>query len=138
VKGTTILLSGDRWTVVDVAPAAPLAEMVAAILEEEGFVAQTRGAEALADALTHLGTLTAGVTLVVVPEDQAEAALALIADTVTDYEGDELDEVLTRLALDPSALGSDDPFDEDDELAALDDLDDDGDAEDDLRSLDED
>jgi hypothetical protein len=138
VKGTTILLSGDRWTVVDVAPAAPLAEMVAAILEEEGFVAQTRGAEALADALTHLGTLTAGVTLVVVPEDQAEAALALIADTVTDYEGDELDEVLTRLALDPGALGSDDPFDEDDELAALDDLDGDGDAEDDLRSLDED
>jgi hypothetical protein len=138
VKGSTILLSGDRWTVVDVAPAAPLAEMVAAILEEEGFVAQTRGAEALADALTHLGTLTAGVTLVVVPEDQAEAALALIAETVTDYEGDELDEVLTRLALDPGALGSDDPFDEDDELAALDDLDGDGDAEDDLRSLDED
>ena len=139
------MLSGDRWTIVDVAPAAPLAEMVAAILEEEGFVAQTRGAEALADALTHLGTLTAGVTLVVVPEEQAEAALALIAETVTDYEGDELDEVLTRLALDPGALGSDDPFDEDapfdeddDELAALDDLDGDGDAEDDLRSLDED
>lgn len=144
MKGTTITLSGDRWTIVDVAPAAPLAEMVAAILEEEGFVAQTRGAEALADALTHLGTLTAGVTLVVVPEEQAEAALALIADTVTDYEGDELDEVLTRLALDPGALGSDDPYDVDepsddeDELASLDDLESDDESEDDLRSLDED
>ncbi|CAN5658696.1 hypothetical protein BH23DEI1_BH23DEI1_09010 [soil metagenome] len=135
MKGSTITLSGDRWTVVDVAPAAPLAEMVAALLEEEGFVAQTRGA----DALTHLGTFTAGVTLVVVPEAQGEAALALIAETVTDYEGEELDEVLARLALDPGALGSDDPFIEgDDELASLDGLDGDADSEDDLRSLDED
>jgi hypothetical protein len=136
VKGTSILLSGDRWTIVDVAPAAPLAEMVAALLEEEGFVAQTRGLEALADALTHLGTLTAGVTVVIVPEREAEAALALIADTVTDYEGDELDEALTRLALDPGALGSDDAPD-DDELASLDALEGDDDSEDDLRSLDE-
>jgi hypothetical protein len=137
VKGTSILLSGDRWTIVDVAPAAPLAEMVAALLEEEGFVAQTRGLEALADALTHLGTLTAGVTVVIVPEREAEAALALIADTVTDYEGDELDEALTRLALDPGALGSDDAPD-DDELASLDALEGDDDTEDDLRSIDED
>jgi hypothetical protein len=138
VKGTSILLSGDRWTIVDVAPAAPLAEMVAALLEEEGFVAQTRGLEALADALTHLGTLTAGVTVVIVPEREAEAALALIADTVTDYEGDELDEALARLALDPGALGGDDVPDDEDELASLDALEGDDESEGDLRGLDED
>jgi hypothetical protein len=138
VKGESILLSGDRWTIVDVAPAAPLAEMVAALLEEQGFVAQTRSLAALGDVLTHLGTPAAGATVVVVPEADAEAALALIADTVTDYEGEELDEALTQLALDPDALGSDDLGEDDDELAGLDELDDDDEDEAALRSLDDD
>jgi hypothetical protein len=117
MKGSTIVLSGDRWMIVDVAPAAPLAEMVAALLEEEGFVAQTRGVEALADALTHLGTLNVGAALVLVPEADGPAALALIEQTVTDYEGDELDAVLAELAQDPDALGRD----ESDEWEAVDD-----------------
>jgi hypothetical protein len=133
MKGTKIRLSGDLWTVVDVAPAGPLAEMVAALLEEEGFVAQTRGLEALADALTHLGTHSAGTTVVLVPERDADAALALIAETVTDFEGEELDDVLARLAEDPDYLGHGDDEDEED---ALDRMDDDHDDLDDLERLD--
>jgi hypothetical protein len=36
VNGETLRLNGDLWTVVDVAPGEPLAEMVATILEERG------------------------------------------------------------------------------------------------------
>lgn len=117
MKGTTVTLNGDPWTVVDVAPAAPLAEMVAALLEDEGFVAVVRGVDLLGDALTHLGVGSAGATVVLVPEADGEAALALIAQTVTDYEGDDLEVALAALADDPAALGTvdtdDDEIDED-------------------------
>jgi hypothetical protein len=112
MKGTTVTLNGDPWTVVDVAPAAPLAEMVAALLEDEGFVAVVRGVDLLGDALSHLGVGSAGATVVLVPEADGEAALALIAETVTDYEGDDLDAALAALATDPAALGT---VDEDDD-----------------------
>jgi len=128
MKGTTVTLNGDPWTVVDVAPAEPLAEMVAALLEEEGFVAVVRGIALLGDTLAHLGIGAAGASVVLVPAADADAALALIAETVTDYEGDDLDEVLARLADDPTALGAADPDDddpdEDDELRAVDELED--------------
>jgi hypothetical protein len=75
---------------VDVAPAEPLAEMVAAILEEEGMVAVVRGADPLDDVYSHLGGARVGTTVVLVPQPDAERALALIAETVTDYQGDEL------------------------------------------------
>ncbi len=117
MKGTTITLNGDPWMIVDVAPAAPLAEMVAALLEDEGYVAVVRGMDLLGDALTHLGVGSAGATVVLVPEAEGEAALALIAETVTDYEGDDLDVALAALADDPTALGAvdvdDDEADED-------------------------
>ncbi len=118
MKGTTVTLNGDAWTVVDVAPAAPLAEMVAALLEDEGYVAVVRGVDLVGDVLTHLGVGSAGATVVLVPEADAEAALALIAETVTDYEGDDLDAALAALADDPTALGAggandDDADDED-------------------------
>jgi hypothetical protein len=122
MKGKTITLNGDPWTIVDVAPAEPLAEMVAALLEEEGFVAVVRGAELLGDTLAHLGIGAAGEALVLVPADSAEAALALIAETVTDYEGDDLEAALDLLAADPHALGA---GDDGDELTALDALEDD-------------
>ena len=98
MKGESALINGDTWTVVDVAPAAPLAEMVAAILEEEGFVTIVRGAGGMADVLTHLGAHSSETTLVLVPEAQAQAALDLIAETVTDYEGEELDALLEEMA----------------------------------------
>ena len=94
VKGNTVRLNGDLWTVVDVAPAEPLAEMVATILEEEGFTVVVRVAVGMADVLTHLGGVSSETTLVLVPEGQAEAALELIAETVTDYEGEELEALL--------------------------------------------
>lgn len=107
LKGETLVVNGERWTVVDVAPAAPLAEMVAVILEEEGFVVTVRGADLIGDVFSHLGASdTLGTTLVLVPEGDAERALELIRETVTDYEGEELDEVLERLAsegVDPAA-----------------------------------
>lgn len=95
MKGETMMINGGHWVVVDVAPAAALADMVANILEEENFVVMTRGSEALADdVLAALGADSLGPTLVLVPAEQAEAALALIAETVTDYEGDELEALL--------------------------------------------
>lgn len=97
MKGESLLLNGDRWTVVDEAPAEPLAEMVATILEEENFTVVVRLASRFGDVLTHLGGVSSETTLVLVPEDQAEAALALIAETVTDYEGDELEAFLTEM-----------------------------------------
>ena len=114
MKGQQLLINGDRWTVVDVAPAAELAEMVAVILEEEGFAVYTRGASTFSsDVLSHLGMTTPGATYVLVPEADAERALALIAETVTDYEGEDLEDLgalLEDLALES---GSDDDFDDD-------------------------
>ena len=120
MKGTTVTLNGDRWTVVDVAPAEPLAEMVAALLEDEGYVAVVRGIALLGDTLAHLGVGAAGVSVVLVPELDAEAALALIEETVTDYQGDDLDAALAELAADPSALGEVDPDDDEDDAADAD------------------
>lgn len=94
LKGITVTLNGDPWTIVDVAPAEPLAEMVAAILEEEGMVAVVRGADPVDDVFSHLGGSRVGTTVVLVPQADAERALALIAETVTDYQGDELAELL--------------------------------------------
>lgn len=94
MKGDTVRFNGDLWTVVDVAPAEPLAEMVAAILEEENFTVVVRGVDLLADVLGTLGSVSSETTLVLVPEGQGEAAMALIAETVTDFEGDELEAFL--------------------------------------------
>lgn len=98
MKGTTVIINGDRWTIVDVAPAAELAEMVAALLEEEGFVTITRGPGFASDALTHLGTHAIGTSYVLVPEPDAERAIRVIEQTVTDYEGDDLDALLAEIA----------------------------------------
>lgn len=98
MKGETVLINGDNWTVVDVAPAPELAEMVAVILEEAGFVTMTRGPNIMGDVLTHLGTHSLDTTYVLVPRQDAERALALIEATVTDYEGDELDAVMADIA----------------------------------------
>ncbi len=105
MKGSVVTLSGDPWTVVDVAPAMPLAEMVAALLEDEGFVTQVRPAAGVPDALAHLGVGESSAAVVLVPSQDAERALALIAETVTDYVGDDLEAALAALADDPDALG---------------------------------
>lgn len=94
LKGAVVTLNGDRWTVVDVAPAEPLAEMVAAILEDEGILSVVRGADPLDDVYSHLGGSRVGTTVVLVPEADAERAFEIIAETVTDYQGDELEQLL--------------------------------------------
>ena len=98
MKGETLRVNGDMWTIVDVAPAGPLAEMVAAILEDEGFVAITRGHDILNDVFSHLGAGLVGTTFVLVPERDAPRALKLIEETVTDYEGEELEALLEEMA----------------------------------------
>ncbi|MCA9838179.1 MAG: hypothetical protein KC422_14775 [Trueperaceae bacterium] len=99
MKGEKILLNGDLWVIVDVAPAPELADMVAVILEEEGFPVMVRGVDGLNDIFTHMGTTSLGTTYVLVPEADEQKALELIAETVTDYEGEDLDELLEQLAL---------------------------------------
>ena len=81
-----------------VLPAAPLAEMVAALLEDEGYVVMVRGLDLHSDAISHLGTTSVMTTYVLVPETQAEAATALIAETVTDYEGPDLERLMEQMA----------------------------------------
>lgn len=98
MKGETVVINGDPWTVVDVAPAAELAEMVAALLEDEGFVTMTRGPGTGSDALTHLGTHAIGTSYVLVPQGDAERAQKIIEATVTDYEGEDLDALLQEIA----------------------------------------
>jgi hypothetical protein len=71
-------INGDKWTVVNIAPAEPLAEMVAVMLEQEGFPVIVRGT----DVFSHLGASEMAVTYVLVPEKDAERALQLIAETV--------------------------------------------------------
>ncbi len=101
--GDITRINGDRWMIVDIAPAEPLAEMVATILEEEGFVVIVRGLEGLSDVFAHLGAERVGATGVFVPEEQGPAALELIKETVTDYEGEDLKKVLEELGDDYSA-----------------------------------
>jgi hypothetical protein len=98
VKGETVVINGDRWTVVDMAPAQALAEMVAALLEEEGMVAMVRGSDLLADMFSNLGASSVGSAVVLVPEADAERALKLIEETVTDFEGDELEAIMGAIA----------------------------------------
>lgn len=122
MKGETLKINGDNWTIVDVAPAMPLAEMVATILEDEGFVTIVRGAEMMHDVLSHLGSVSPETTYVLVPEGNAQAALDLIAETVTDYEGDELEDLLAKMEsgeLDPGEWvgGEEDESDDDSDLA---------------------
>jgi hypothetical protein len=74
-------INGDKWTVVNIAPAEPLAEMVAVLLEQEGFPVIVRGT----DVFSHLGASEMAVTYVLVPEKDAERALQLIAETVVPY-----------------------------------------------------
>ncbi len=98
MKGETKIINGDAWTIVDVAPAPPLAEMVAAILEEAGLIAMVSGLDLASEAFSHLGSTNLTTTYVLVPEAQGERALAIIEETVTDFEGEELDELLAKMA----------------------------------------
>jgi hypothetical protein len=82
MKNKTMTINGDKWTVVDVAPAEPLAEMVAVMLEQEGFPVIVRGT----DVFSHLGASEVGATYVLVPESDAERAVQLLAEMAAPLE----------------------------------------------------
>ncbi len=95
----TIRINGEIWAVVDVAPALELAEMVAVILEDEGFNMIVKSGEVLSDPLSHLGVQSQlGTSYVLVRTNDTEKALELIAESVTDYEGEELEKIMTEMA----------------------------------------
>ena len=130
LKGAVVVLNGDRWTVVDVAPAEPLAEMVAAILEEEGILSVVRGADPLDDVYSHLGGSRVGTTVVLVPEADAERAFEIIAATVTDYQGEELEALLAE----GEGPWRDEAVDDEDDEDGEDDADGDDDGDDAARA----
>jgi Putative prokaryotic signal transducing protein len=84
LKNRVMTINGDQWTVVNIAPDALLAEMVAVMLENEGFPVIVRGT----DVFSHLGASEVGATYVLVPEKDAERALQLMAEMVTQLEED--------------------------------------------------
>ncbi len=86
MKGKTLTINGDKWTVVNVAPTPELAEMVAVFLEDQGFVVMTKGPDNVSDALTHLGVYHVGITYVLVPEESADEADKLISEMLADSE----------------------------------------------------
>ena len=89
LKGKTLTINGDKWTVVHVAPAPELAEMVAVFLEDQGFVVMTKGPDTVSDALTHLGVYHVGIAHVLVPEESADAADQLISEMLSGQDKEE-------------------------------------------------
>ena len=95
----TIRLNGEIWSVVDVAPALELAEMVAVILEDEGFPVIIQSGETRTDPLSHLGVQSQlGTSYVLVRKNDSQKALELIAESVTDYEGEDLEKIMAEMA----------------------------------------
>ncbi|MGL4608358.1 MAG: putative signal transducing protein [Trueperaceae bacterium] len=78
-------INGDKWRVVNVAPAEPLAEMIAVMLEREGFPVLVRGT----DVFSHLGASEMTPTYVLVPEKDAARAVELIEELVSPLEEEE-------------------------------------------------
>ncbi len=97
MKGETLLIGGNRWTVVDAAPAEPLAKMVAEILKAEGIPTMVRGPNVVDEVLTTLGSYSLGPVYVLVPETEATRAGYILEETVTDYEGEELEKFLSEM-----------------------------------------
>ena len=84
MKGKTLTINGDKWTVVNVAPTPELAEMIAVFLEDNDFIVMTRGTDTVSDALTSLGVYYIGTAYVLVPEENAAAANKLISEMLVD------------------------------------------------------
>ncbi len=89
MKGKTLTINGDKWTVVNVAPTPELAEMVAVFLEDQGFVVMTKGPDTVSDALTHLGVYHVGIAYVLVPEGSADEADKLISEMLASQDEEE-------------------------------------------------
>ncbi len=97
-KGDSLRINGDIWTIVDVAPAAELAEMVAVILEEEGLRPRVEGLGIGAGIIQALGANFIGTSFVLVPKHEAEEALKIIEECVTDYTGEDIDRLMDTMS----------------------------------------
>lgn len=103
----SIRINGEIWSVVDLAPALELAEMVAVILEDEGFAVIVKTGESLSDPLSHLGVQSQiGRSYVLVRKNDTEKALEIIAESVTDYEGEELEKIMAQMAKEENNIES--------------------------------
>ena len=98
-KGESIRLNGDMWMIVDVAPATELAEMVAVMLEDEGYTCVIKGADMFSSPLSALGVSNLGLSYVLVPEGQGPEALAFVEENVEDFEGEEAQAMLEQMAV---------------------------------------
>ena len=96
-KGDSLRINGDIWTIVDVSPAAELAEMVAVILEEEGLRPRVEGLGIGAGIIQALGANFIGTSYVLVPKHEAEEALKIIDECVTDYTGEDIDRLMDTM-----------------------------------------
>lgn len=99
MKGEKVLINGNTWTIVDVAPAPELAEMVAVLLQEEKIPTMTRALGDWDNVLGALGAQGIGATCVLVPEVEGHRALRLVEELVTDFEGEELTALLEEMAI---------------------------------------
>ena len=97
-KGDSLRINGDIWTIVDVAPASELAEMVAVILEEEGLRPRVEGLGIGAGIIQALGANFIGTSFVLVPKHEAEEALKIIEECVTDYTGEDIDRLMDTMS----------------------------------------
>ncbi len=99
MKGETLEFEGKLWTVVDIVPSVSLAEMAAVILEEEGISAIICTLEENEFSESN-NENQFGTAYVLVPESESSRALELIQDSVTDYKGAQIEELLEGLSRD--------------------------------------
>lgn len=97
-KGDSLRINGDIWTIVDVAPASELAEMVAVILEDEGLRPRVEGEGIGAGIIQALGANFIGTSFVLVPKHEAKEALKIIDECVTDYTGEDIDSLMDTMS----------------------------------------
>lgn len=109
--GDELLLDGAPWRVVDVAPALALAEMAAAVLDDEGIEVALFAVDPPSGALSFPDDADPIAPAIVLVPRAAEAdARALLADAIEDFAGDDAERLLAELAatgVDAAALGFD-------------------------------
>lgn len=121
--GDAVELDGAPWRVVDLAPAYALAEMAAEVLAEAGHEVAVFAVDAETG---RLGPPTdregVGAAVVLVPEAETEPALAHLEAEITDYSGDDLDELMALMqASESNGDESDERASNDGEAAGSDD-----------------
>ena len=104
--GDAVELDGAAWRIVDLAPAVALAEMAADVLADAEFdvvvFAIDPDSGRLAPPTDREGV---GAAVVLVPDADTERALAHLEAEITDYTGDDLDELMALMESDGADEG---------------------------------